>query len=201
MEDNLLVSVYPGEHFVQFYPNEQILIKNIRSFIGGGIVSGDPCVVIATREHLSMLEEKLTQYGLNLEPSKDKGQLFMLDASQTLESFMVDGMPDRKLFKNTVGEVLRQLSSKGQTIRAFGEMVALLAEQGNYQAVVALEKLWGDMANYYDFTLYCAYPDTYSDPLKHQTAIENLEQICSLHDRAFVPARSAFTPFLRSDIS
>lgn len=193
MEDNLLVSVYEGEHFVQFYPHEKILIKNLQSFIGGGVASGDPCAVIATKKHLSLMERGLIKHGLDLNKAKKAGQLKLLDAVDTLKTFMRNGTPNKELFYEIIGSVLSELSQPGKTIRAFGEMVALLAEQGNYKGVIALEKLWNEIAKDYRFTLYCAYPANQAEHLKQSQVSENLDNICRLHDRALLPSEHVLT--------
>src|SRR5262249_46498317 len=65
---------------------------------------------------------------------------------------------DSQLFDNSVGEIVKQASGGGRRVRAFGEMVALLTEQGNFAAAVQLEELWNDLRRKHEFGLFCAYP-------------------------------------------
>lgn len=48
-------------------------------------------------------------------------------------------------------------------IRAFGEMVALLQDDGNDDGAIALEQLWNDLGDTHEFTLFCAYPSAAFD--------------------------------------
>jgi MEDS: MEthanogen/methylotroph, DcmR Sensory domain len=43
-------------------------------------------------------------------------------------------------------------------VRVFGEMVALLWNEGNARGAVRLEDLWNNLAKKIPFTLLCAYP-------------------------------------------
>jgi hypothetical protein len=47
-------------------------------------------------------------------------------------------------------------ADRGLTV--FGEMVALLWEDGNHEAALQLEDLWNDLLNDQAFDLHCAYP-------------------------------------------
>src|SRR5262249_10898309 len=60
----------------------------------------------------------------------------------------------------------------------FGEMVALLWRDGNYEAAIRLEKLWNDLARRYSFSLRCAYP---MNALKTDERGELFEEICATH--------------------
>ena len=62
------------------------------------------------------------------------GSLTMHDAALTLDSFMEDGQPDRRRFEATARRLLA--GADGKPVRAFGEMVALLWEQGNVPAAI-----------------------------------------------------------------
>src|SRR5262249_47449461 len=43
-------------------------------------------------------------------------------------------------------------------VRVFGEMVALLWEEGDVRGALALESAWNDLADRHAFALFCAYP-------------------------------------------
>jgi PAS domain S-box-containing protein len=71
-------------------------------------------------------------------------------------------------------------------VRAFGEMVALLAEQGNHAAAIELESLWNDLQRERTFTLLCAYPMHVLDGTDCAAAFDD---ICNGHSRV-IPAES-----------
>lgn len=141
-------NAFPREHFVGFYDSDESLIVSIKKYLG--LRRG---VVIATKKHRDSLSKKVNKSGYTWE------NILMLDASKTLSKIMVDGMPDRKLFYNVIGQVLDGASQSGRYhIRAYGEMVALLWKRGNKKGAIRLEKLCNDLPNEFPFTLFCAYP-------------------------------------------
>jgi signal transduction histidine kinase len=81
----------------------------------------------------------------------------MLDAAETLASFMVDGIPDWIRFQSTIGPIVAKGAARFGRVRAYGEMVNLLWEQGNLEATLALEEMWNSLAKTYSFSLLCAY--------------------------------------------
>jgi hypothetical protein len=86
----------------------------------------------------------------------------MLDACELLAQFMREGMPDPKLFKESVGAVLasahQRARSRNKRVTAFGEMVAILWNNGEKEAALRLEDLWNAALREHSFHLHCAYP-------------------------------------------
>jgi hypothetical protein len=64
-------------------------------------------------------------------------------------------------------------------VRAFGEMVAILWQQGHNGATVQLENLWNQLHGKNDFSLFCAYPKIGFT----QNAAESIQKICACHSR------------------
>src|SRR5260370_13383160 len=93
---------------------------------------------------------------------------------------MRNGQPDPELFLNTVGHVVARASAaaegKNPRVAAFGEMVALLWEEGNTDSAVKLEQICNGLARTHSFSLPCAYPIT---GFSHATHAETLLKMCS----------------------
>src|SRR4029079_16445430 len=104
-----LSGVCEKDHLVQFYSTKTSLLKNLKSFIGGGLLAGDPCLVIATPEHLSALEKRLMAHDIDLGPYRAAGKFICLDAKTTLANIMGNGLPDEQAFRTVVGGALEQL--------------------------------------------------------------------------------------------
>jgi hypothetical protein len=105
----------------------------------------------------------------------------MCDASETLSTFMADGTPDRARFYATVGQLIlaTQAASAGNDqLTVFGEMVAVLWEEGNHTGALALEELWNQVLTGGGFHLHCAYP-RYGF-MKHPDHLHMIE-ICKAH--------------------
>jgi signal transduction histidine kinase len=143
-------------HVVQFYAEESSLYSRVTAFMRPGLLSGENAVLIATRPHRDAIERLLQQ---SAPCDGYPGSLIFFDAQETLSTFMVDGWPDSARFMAGIGSLLARVSENGVVpVRAFGEMVALLCEQGNPEAAIRLEHLWNQLAGERGFSLLCAYP-------------------------------------------
>src|SRR5437899_12726294 len=137
-------------HSVQFYYDDSFLIHSICDFLKAALTSGRSAIVVATREHRFDCAECLREKGIDLTRAIEEGRYLALDASETLDQFMVDGTPDPKRFEQVIGDIIAVSSScaacerksADQKVAIFGEMVALLLQRGEIQAALQLERLW-----------------------------------------------------------
>ena len=173
------------EHFVQFYEEDSFLVDSVAGFIGSGLRGGEAGIVIATPAHRAALDARLKELGVDPIAMKASGQYLSLDAAETLALFMVAGMPDPVLFEQSVGKIVRR-AADGTTVRAFGEMVAELWNDGNSVAAIRLEELWNDLARTCAFSLFCAYP---MSAMRGANNAAPLMHVCSQHSRV-IPAES-----------
>ncbi len=146
-------------HMVRFYDEDSILLADVREFADEVLRCGGSAILIATEEHLDALLPLLSGLG----PGRDDrpwytGNLITLPAQATLDRFMVDGWPDEQRFLASVGELVAAEARRAPPLHAFGEMVALLCEQGMHDAALRLEELWNDLIRRHGFRLLCAYP-------------------------------------------
>ena len=145
-------------HLVQFYESDPVLVASVSAFLGAGLGAGEGAIVIATATHREALEHRLNAQGINVAGVMARNQLQMLDARETLAKFMIKGMPDEDLFIKVIGGAVAKASVGHPGMRAFGEMVALLWEDHNPEAAIALEKFWNTLGKTLAFSLLCAYP-------------------------------------------
>ena len=148
----------PAEHLVQFYEADTALVDATGEYISQGLKSGDGVLAIATGAHRADIESWLRAAGHDVDGARDNGQYVELDAAETLARLLVDEQPDRGRFVEVISPIIEQASEGRPSVRAFGEMVALLAAEGNHVAAVQLETFWNILRQVYDFSLLCAYP-------------------------------------------
>jgi anti-sigma regulatory factor (Ser/Thr protein kinase) len=153
----------PRGHVVQFYDCHDVLVETVGNYLANGLRDGDIAVIIATPEHAAAFVEELGDAGLDAEAAARSGRLVVLDAAETLASFMDDDRPDAAAFDAVIGNVLRAASGGGRRVRAYGEMVALLWERGNVAGAMELEDLWNELGSRVAFSLFCAYPSQPTD--------------------------------------
>lgn len=171
-----------GDHFAQFYESDSFLVAALHSYVATGLGAGDGVIIVATEIHLEQLRQLLTMSGLDFSVAIASEQLTFLDAAQTLGSFLVDAIPNEARFHQTVDPVMAKLTSKFPGVRVFGEMVALLWQDGNYSGAITLEGFWNKLQEKYSFSLFCAYPIS-------AAANEEFTHVCSEHDYV-IPAES-----------
>lgn len=167
-------------HSVQFYESPAFLMDRVAAFMAGGLEAGEAAIVIATPEHRASLEAELTKRGIDVPAARTAGTFLDLDACETLDMFMVDGMPDRERFINAVGRAIADARPHARypIVRAFGEMVAILWANGHPDAAIALEEHWNELLGHHPFSLLCGYP---MDILA-KSSIEDVARIVSTHD-------------------
>ncbi len=177
-------------HVVQFYETEAFLTDDVSRFIGMALGAGDAGVVIATKEHRQGIAQGLEVRGLDTDRAIVQGRYVALDAAETLGKFMTGGLPDADRFNHVIGDVItrakRAASGRQARIAAFGEMVALLWAEGNYNAAIRLEQLWNGLSETHSFSLRCAYPMSGFAGNGHS---EPFLKICAEHS-SVVPAES-----------
>jgi hypothetical protein len=147
-------------HAVKFYENEASLFTTVAGFLGQGLVDDQPAILIATESHRTSILRVLRSRLINVRQAERNGDLIVLDAHETLASFMIGDEPDAERFEATVGTVIARLLKRrpeNTLIRAYGEMVDVLWKQGRSSAAIRLEILWNKLAARYNFALLCGY--------------------------------------------
>jgi hypothetical protein len=159
--DSLPPSPENHEHLVQFYQaDEELLTKNVVNFLLDGLEQGDALLVITTPDRNRAFATGLLEAGIDPDKSHRERRLLFADAGQTLRRFMVDGQPDWRRFERTIGALIaevRPLPDNGG-LRAYGEMVGLLWQEGQFSAAIRLEQFWNKLMGANALHLFCAYP-------------------------------------------
>lgn len=183
-------SISSGRHNVQFYYHDGFLIDTLSDFVRSALESGQAVLMVGTREHRLHCAEALREKGVNLSLAIESGRYLALDASKTLEHFIVDKHPDANRFEHTLGEIISESARNSRPVglhapvAIFGEMVALLMDRGEFEAALSLEQLWNDLSKRFCFDLLCGYRMSSFDQTAHRGLFH---RICSVHD-VVVPA-------------
>jgi hypothetical protein len=182
-------------HAVQFYGTDDELLKTVGTFLCEGLVAGHPAVVIGTGLHRRAIEAALKSRLIDVERGRRLGDLVLLDAEETLNTFMVGGIPSAALFNKVIGDVIAQtLRGRERTpIRAYGEMVDMLWKQGKIDAAVRLEVLWNELASTQAFSLLCGYA---IGNFYKQT--QHYEDVCKLHTHVHPSEQKKVIPSIRN---
>lgn len=166
-----------GDHIVQTYQDPAFLADAVAEYLGTGLRRGEAAIVIARPQHAAKFREKLGTPG-------ERGQLVFLDAEETLARFMEGGMPQWNAFHEVIGGLIAQVRLQYPAVRAYGEMVDILWQEGKREAAIRLEEFWNELTRLQTFSLFCAYAMDHLDPASYS----GLESVCRAHTH-FLPTR------------
>ena len=158
---NGLASRVACAHSVQFYgADESRLAATVGAYIAEGLKKGESVLVIASPEHTAEFLRRLEYSGGDPGRSVRERRVLFLDAGTMLAGFMVNGEPDQHLFREAIQSALNELHAcdAATDSRAYGEMVGVLWERGEYSAAIRLEELWNDLLASAKIQLFCGYP-------------------------------------------
>jgi hypothetical protein len=186
-------------HTVVFYEEGSLLLDTLAQSIADTLLAGNSAIVIATLAHHNGLFDRLRDRGAAFHTAILESRLFLLDAAETLSRFMVDDQPDPDLFAKVMSNHIKLLTAaargKGCQVFAFGEMVAVLWQEGQYAAALHVEKLWNELAASHSFHLCCAYPlHLFPDTTARQNQIPQINAhhthiICAKHPSEQYPSK------------
>jgi MEDS: MEthanogen/methylotroph, DcmR Sensory domain len=139
------------DHFVQIYTEDQQIFDAVSGYFAQGLRLNEVCIMIGCRDHNRVIESLVRKMYPAFDAAMAENRFIVLDAKETLDKFVVNGMPSKDLFDHAVGNVIRNAQGVRKHVRAFGEMVAVLTEDGNAAAAVELEGFWNALANKLSF--------------------------------------------------
>jgi hypothetical protein len=168
----------PGyHHAVRFYESDKSLSHIVAQFLSEGFATGNPGIVVATPAQRGAIVRELVARSLDVVQLQRSDDLVLLDAEDTLSTFMMNGEPVAERFRNSMCDAIKR-ACRGRddcTVRIYGQMVDVLWKSGQQKAAIHLEMLWNQLANTQAFSLLCGYAmgHFYKDAAFHE--------ICSQH--------------------
>jgi PAS domain S-box-containing protein len=178
------------DHFVQFYERDEFLVSSVGRYVLDGLVMDGSAIVIGTPEHRDGIASHLKAAGIDLDSLIESGRYVPLDARETLNLLLVDGVPNRERFDRHVGALVAKLTAGSRRLCAFGEMVALLWAEGKTEAAMQLEEFWNALGERHTFSLFCAYP---IKGFASSSSRQPFLHVCQAHSRV-LPAEGYSDP-------
>jgi hypothetical protein len=147
----------PGHfHAVKFYDSGASVSRIAAEFVGEGLATRQPALVIAPPERRKTIAAELRARHFDVESMEAGGDLVLLDAQSMLGAFMVGGRPDANLFQAAAARLLDQRFG-GRPVRVYGEGVDVLCKAGLDDAAIRLEMLWNKLVASRDIKTLCGY--------------------------------------------
>lgn len=154
-------SVVPARaHIVGVYDHDDDLAGAVVSLLAEALDNGGTAIAIATPAHRAAFDTALAARGHSRAVLERSGSYRALDARETLSSLLRNGRFDARAFGRVTAAIIAPAVRAGGPVRVFGEMVALLWDDGDRDGALALESSWSELVDRYRFALFCAYPQS-----------------------------------------
>lgn len=163
------------DHVVMFYEQDRFLVEAIAGYARQGLADNRDVLVLATAPHRQAVDALLDQ------PTRHAGsdaRLTALDARDTLDELLVNGVVDASRLRDLIASWLAASNHSGRKPRIYGEMVALLCDDGQFEPALQLEALWNRLGESFSFSLLCGYPMRGFG--EHDSAVSFLD-VCRQH--------------------
>jgi hypothetical protein len=173
------LDIGPRDHVVQFYAEDGELIERVGDYLHSAVEDGGIAIVIASPEHRRAFARRLAEAGVDVVAAREQGTYLDVDAREVVGQFTSGDRPDAIGFERVIGGIIRKAAESGRPIRAYGEMVALLWDDGLVNAAIDLEALWNELGQQYPFSLFCAYP---TRSVVGEDQSDAFNAVCLLHE-------------------
>jgi hypothetical protein len=168
------------EHAIQLFDGPESLGDAVARFFVDGLSSGDNLLMVAKPLHIQAVADAMSRRGVALASLADAGRIAILDAATTLRLIMKRGVPDIEALKTVVENTVDSLMPDGQQVRVYGELVEILAEEGNFPGVDLVEGFWNGFGATHPISLLCGYSSAH---FVMPGSVAALESICAAHNR------------------
>ena len=163
-------------HSVQLFDAPRSLADAVSHFLLDGRERGDQLLVVARASHWQLIRAYLERRGF---PVDDPSQhLTVIDARKMRARMLRRGILDPTRMHETIGELVAQLAAQPRCLRAYGEIVELFAEEGNFEQAIVLEEFWNHLVEKHRITLLCGYSAAHFADMNHAA---DLQKICACH--------------------
>jgi hypothetical protein len=186
------------QHCVQFFDLLETRAASVARFVYQSVSSRQTALIVARGANVVAIDVALKNRGVSLAALVEAGSVVVRDARSTLDAFMGTHLPDAAEFAAVVGGLVRQLAAGAPGgLAVYGEMVDILAAEGNIDAAIELERLWNDLAEGVPFTLMCGYAAAHFAGTS--AGHRHLRAVCELHSEVHQDKADLLANWLLSD--
>ena len=186
-----------AQHIVELFDSTESLVDTVAAFLSHALNQGDAGLVVMRLAQWKSGASELTSRNVALSDAIASGQLTVFDGIRTLARIMLHGTPCRGLFEEVIGKTVRRICATGARLRVYGDLVDVLAAEGNFHGAHELEKMWSELTSQEQVTVLCGYSAaTFSTP----EAGDTLRSICRSHAKSLLKQAPALSvPIARAD--
>jgi hypothetical protein len=166
-----------SSHIVQFFDSDESRAESVAAFLAEGYREGNCLIVIARPANWASIVDRLEAADVSVKRLLSEGTLVVKDAHDTLRRLSRNGWPDGALFDSVVTKAVTGMARRGR-VRAYGEMVDILAQRTELPEAIKLEALWNELADRTPLALMCGYSAAH---FVHSSTHRALRDICRAH--------------------
>lgn len=167
-----------GSHTVTFYEEGPKFSGAVLDHVAEGLGNREGILLLITQQHWMTLRTELAQAEANVEEALEAGRLVVLEATAALAALRSDGVVSEQRFRELVEPAWRRVSADGtRRVRAVGELVDILWQEGSREESIRLERIWERFLAPRDIRLLCAYCIRVLDD-----ASPMVEEVVGLHE-------------------
>lgn len=145
-----------SRHIVQLFDSDESRVEAVAAFLAEGHRHGDALIAVARPSNWTAIVERLEAMDVPVKALVSSGTLVARDAHETLSRLSRRDSLDAGAFQSVVAKAVLALGRRGR-IRAYGEMVDILAQRIDLADALTLENLWNDLAARTPLDLMCGY--------------------------------------------
>jgi CheY-like chemotaxis protein len=168
-------------HAMQLYGDVPSFLDGLAAFFDMALRHGDATCIAATEDVREGLRARLRVRGWDVGGSPRDDRCLFLDADETLNRFMRNGLPDADLLAALVAELddFRRTVANNATsaLTIFGNMVVSLIASGNAAGTIALEKQWNALTQDRPYFTLCGYATS----CFHNGSADLWSSVCAEH--------------------
>jgi hypothetical protein len=143
---------------LQFYDEVAPLVHELGRAMCVALDQGHAVLCVVSDSTRRILEEQLTQRGIDVGECRAHGQYVHLNAVDVLSKITRDGGPDPIRFHEVVGRPVERLVREYPGVWMYGELASIMWSQGYEQGAIQLDQLWASFAESQPVVLCVAFP-------------------------------------------
>ena len=177
-----LSTVAGSRHTIQFHTNDSHYLDEISQLVAATLRSGEQVVIVTNEATCTGVAQRLQARQIDLAMLAERGQYVAQDSALALSHVMHEGRPDKDRVAKMIHalDLFRLAIPNGQPGRltVVGDMSASLCRNGDFEAALALERIWDDLTRALPFFTVCTYP---IDCFENAEAVNLLSNVCAAH--------------------
>nr|MBA2320612.1 MEDS domain-containing protein [Deltaproteobacteria bacterium] len=167
-------------HVLVLGRGEDFLCESVADYLADGLFHGEGLLVIANPERWLRITAGLVSRRWDVQRALQEGKVCYVSSDAELARLRAGGHLDAEALDRDLTPLISALrEATGQPqIRAFGDMVSTLWQEGHHATALTLEYAWHDFIRLEPVTLLCAYE---ADPLDETIDAPSMLKVCRAH--------------------